>query len=353
MHKRVGKKILSGPTGTHLKSRAEEILAEKIKEAKQEALQPPVSNSNETFDPLLARYKFRIASEGLSAKTVKKRNAMISSVLKTWTEVPEFSAKNMTNLKELRPRDISYDDLLAWRNHYQKERGPDYTNKTVSMLREIFDIAIEEKTIYHNPVARLKWVKVPKKKLVMPSQEQFESFLHHLTHLHPCQAKTNAGHAKDYVEGIAFTGLRKEEAELLRVAHVDLVNWILDLPAEIVKGRKRARIVPIIAEARPLFERLVKNADPVTGIIFKVGKRLHSLKKASILAGLPIIITTHKLRHFFATTWMECTNDAQGLAETLGHGDRGKLALDTYSHVRRPKVIASSEKVKFRTTEPS
>ena len=61
---------------------------------------------------------------------------MIGSVLKSWPQVPENKTTGKTHLFDLQPREISFDELLAWRNHYRKNHGPDYTNKTVSMLRK-------------------------------------------------------------------------------------------------------------------------------------------------------------------------------------------------------------------------
>jgi integrase len=347
-HKRIGKIVLSGSSGTTLKTLAEEKLAQRVLQAKNHATHALNSSAKETIGELIDLYKFRINSGNLSPKTIRKRIAMIGSVQKSWPLVPEFKTAGKTHLINLHPREISYDELLAWRNHYRNNHGPDYTNKTVSMLREVFDIAVRERSIYQNPTAEMDWITVPKKKLVMPSQEQFDLFLHFLTHLHPCQSKQKANAVRDYVEGVAYTGLRKEEATLLCKEHVDLQNWVLNLPASIVKGRKRPRVVPLIGEARELFKRLVETADPKTGAIFKVGKRMYSLASASRLANLPIIMTPHKLRHYFATVAMECTNDPQAVASILGHGDGGKLALETYAHIRQPKVIAAASKIVFR-----
>lgn len=338
-HQRVGARVLSGSSGTALKTLAQEKLAAAVLKCKKETAANVDPNSKETVGELIELYKFRIGSQSFSQKTIDKRLAMISSLLKTWPSLPA-----------LRPRDVTLDGILTWRNTYRETRGPDYTNKTVSMLRDVLDLAVKQGTLLVNPAAddeHLAWLPVARRKLVMPSQEQMDKFFDCLQNFSPHTPKARAKHVRDYLEGIMYTGLRKEEASLLRVCHVDLNNWVLNLPAEIVKGRTRARTVPILGEARALFARLVKDAGE-DGAVFKVGKRLRSLAAASKKAGLPIVLTIHKLRHLFATTAYECTQDPQVVAQLLGHGDGGKLALDTYAHVRQPKVIAAAAKIVFR-----
>jgi len=57
------------------------------------------------------------------------------------------------------------------------------------------------------------------------NQEQFDRFLKCLQFGHKNQPKNLAQATRDFVEGLAYTGLRKEEAQLLRVSHVDTKNW--------------------------------------------------------------------------------------------------------------------------------
>ena len=106
--------------------------------------------------------------------------------------------------------------------------------------------------------------------------------------------------AEDLIRGLAYTGLCINEARQLRTRHVDLKKQVLDLPASIVKGKKRGRTVPIIPEALALFTRLVKDAGP-KGEIFHVSEATETLRKACKLAKWEPALTHHDLRHYFAT----------------------------------------------------
>ena len=315
----------------------------------QENALPKPANRRQTMGELLEKFKFRFQSSGMSPKTKEKKLSLIASLLKTWPLIPEFQKKGWSKFEDLKAKEIDSDDLLAWRNHYRSNHGPDYTNRTVSqILKPLFENAKSEGLLLReNPTYNLDFLPIPKRALELPSQEQFDQFLERLQFGHKNQPKTLAKDTRDFVEGLAYTGLRKEEAQLLRVCHVDTKNWQLNLPAQIVKNRQTDRTIPLAYEAIPLFERLVRDADPQTGAIFKVGKRIRSLKRACEQAGIPRL-TLHKLRHYFATVAYESTGNAQIVAELLGHKDGGKLVHSTYAHVRKDFLRAAVSKIMFR-----
>jgi len=303
---------------------------------------------------LLEKFKFRFQSSGMSQKTKDKKLSLLASLLKTWPLVPEFQRQGSGKFEDLKPKEIHSDDLLAWRNYYRSNHGADYTNRTVSqILKPLFENAKSEGLFLgENPTNKLDFLPVPKQPLELPSQEQFDRFLKCLQFGHKNQPKNLAQASRDFVEGLAYTGLRKEEAQLLRVSHVDTKNWQLNLPAQIVKNRQADRTIPLPDEAIPLFQRLVRDADPGTGAIFKVGKRLRSLKRACKQAGISAL-TLHKLRHYFATVAYESTGNAQIVAELLGHKDGGKLVHSTYAHVRKDFLRAAVKKIVFRKSAPA
>src|SRR6185369_3148530 len=89
-------------------------------------------------------------------------------------------------------------------------------------------------------------------------------------------------HTADLAEGLAYSNLRIDEARRLRVVHVNLEGACLELPAEIVKGKKTGRTVPLGPAALALFRRLVEAAGPDKAV-FKAHACNRALKRACAL----------------------------------------------------------------------
>ncbi len=304
-----------------------------------------------TLGDCLRVWETRTKSRVCNPKTIESQLFTAKSFADHWPLVPEFIERGCVDLRDVLPRKLDYDDVLAWRTFFRIQYSPDYTNRATCLLRQLFEIASEFGAFNRpNPVDRLAKCPIQKTVLHLPSQEQFDKFLNCLVNGVDNSHKKLMGHVRDWVEGIMFTGLRKTEASLVCARHVDLQQWELVLTPDMVKGGKRGRIIPIPDEAQALFTRLVADADPVTGKLFKVSDQSTSFDRACRQAGIKRL-TVHKIRHYFATHIMEQTGNAKVVAALLGHSDGGKLALNTYTHERDGFVKQMVAKVKWRNLE--
>jgi hypothetical protein len=89
-------------------------------------------------------------------------------LLKTWSGLAETDVKRITK-----------QDCLVWRAEFGKRYSSTVTNGTLSVLRRVFDIALETGVRYDNP-ARMKEVKrarVRRKELKLPEPDQFVALL--------------------------------------------------------------------------------------------------------------------------------------------------------------------------------
>ena len=100
--------------------------------------------------------------------------------LRTHATIAATQEKNEYRLKHLLDffgamvlRKITTGDCLGWVTKHGLTIAPVSFARELAMLKQIFQHAIKQRIIIDNPAEDIKNPKVPKKKLVMPSREQF------------------------------------------------------------------------------------------------------------------------------------------------------------------------------------
>jgi integrase len=244
-------------------------------------------------------------------------------------------------------RKITSGDCKAWAGKYGKDTSPTNYNNTISLLRHIFQVAVEAGVIYANPAAVLKRAPLRGKEIRLPSTEQFNRLVEEM----------RAGHGRDSVNcadftlGLAVTGMRKGEANALEWRDLDFEKCDVAVRGDAVFGTKGGegwRRVPMIPDARALFERLraERPGEPLDGKVFQVRECQKSLDRACKKVGAHRI-THHDLRHLFATRCIESGVDIPTVSRWLGHKDGGALLMKIYGHLRDEHSIAQAQRVSF------
>jgi integrase len=210
----------------------------------------------------------------------------------------------------------------------------------------VVEVAKEEGIIYRNPAEILERVSVRAKQLTLPSGDQFSQIVDAVE-----RAGAWCSHdCADFVRGLAFTGVRKSEANALEWRDVDFEAGEIIVRGDPETGTKNwtIRRVPLIPEARALFERMrSEQADePLDAKVFRVREAQKALDRACKKVGTDRI-THHSLRHLFATRCIESGVDIPTVSRWLGHKDGGALAMKTYGHLRREHSIAQARRVTF------
>jgi integrase len=180
----------------------------------------------------------------------------------------------------------------------------------------------------------------------LPSTDKFNALI----------AEIHAGHHRrsgscaDFVAGLAFTGMRKSEANALEWRDIEFERDEIVVRGEDATGTKNweVRRVPLIPDARGLFERMraERAQEPLDAKVFRVRESQKALDRACKKVGAERI-THHDLRHLFATRCIESNVDIPTVSRWLGHKDGGALAMKTYGHLRREHSIAQAQRVTF------
>lgn len=224
--------------------------------------------------------------------------------------------------------------------------SPSTFNKLVTCLRGVFDLAVADHVIAKNPAAELTYKPLRQKLLRLPSKTQFAKIVHHI--------RTRAGKGRiagDLVEGLAYSGLRVEEANTLFWEDLDHERRMVT-----VKGTKTAgsaRIIPMTPAFFDLTLAIKSRRENASGMsirpsekVFEASEALMSLSSACEAVCVKKM-THHDLRHLFATTCIESGVDVPTVAGWLGHVDGGVLAMQTYGHIRPAHSVEAAKKVAF------
>lgn len=233
-------------------------------------------------------------------------------------------------------------------------------NRTLGMLRQLLDIAVEAHAIPANPFASTGTLqdkiflhfksRVP----VLPSRADMERIFAELLvcpaiDSYPERAerwRKNARDSAEHARLLAYSGMRWNEANA-----AEMTDDRGDTMA--VRGTKTkaaVRIIPVTPPLRQLLDGI--RARGVTGKILAVQTSLNPLKRACRRLGLPAL-RHHDLRHYFATVCIESGVDIPTVAGWLGHADGGALLMKTYSHLRQEHSIAAARRVNFGTAPQS
>jgi integrase len=259
--------------------------------------------------------------------------------------------KNWPNLSTTEIRKITPGDCKEWAGRYGRIAAPTNFNNTVALLRHVFAVAVEAGVIYGNPAAAVKRAQLRPKEIALPSSEKFNAMVEEMRNGRGRFSR----HCADFVEGLAYSGMRLGEANTLEWRNLDFAASEIAVRGDAVTGTKGGegwRRVPMIQDARTLFERLRSERahEPLDAKVFQVRECQKAIDRAARKVGAHRI-THHDLRHLFATQCIESGVDIPTVSRWLGHKDGGGLAMKTYGHLRRQHSQAQAQKVSFSPAE--
>jgi integrase len=196
----------------------------------------------------------------------------------------------------------------------------------------------------------VKRAKLRSKEIALPSSEKFNAMVEEMRNGHGRFSRDCA----DFVEGLAYSGMRKGEANALKWRDLDFDANEIVVRGDAVTGTKGGegwRRVPMIPDARALFQRMrsERPGEPLDAKVFAVTESQKAIDRACKKVGTDRI-THHDLRHLFATRCIESGVDIPTVSRWLGHKDGGVLAMKIYGHLRREHSIAQAQRVTFAPT---
>lgn len=228
--------------------------------------------------------------------------------------------------------DIKKTDILRFIASYDERLAPATINKVITLTRDVFQYAMDDKAIAVSPVDGIKYRKLrTTEKRLIPSWEEFTSIVESIR---AQKYADTAGESGDLIEFMGLAGLGQGECSGLTWADVNFQTGIITII------RKKTGVefsIPIYPQVRTLLERMDtdrgENRDPKSEV-FKVKNPKKALEAACKRLGLPIY-TARSFRKMFITRCLELGIDPQTIAKWQGHRDGGTMVLKIYGSVSR------------------
>ena len=308
-----------------------------LRHARREKTLRPLGNR-----PLLAEY---IATYFAKAEIVQKRPATLEKErcsLDRWKR----------HMGEARIDRITLGMTAALIDERLREGVSARTvNLDTIALRNVLKRAVKDGYLKDLPKLRaLKEAKPPKRGLMTPVE--FERFLAAV----PVACEKNAVQVGDYLQFLAYSGAREQEALKIRWEDVDFENERVSIGAGGVSKNHEEREVEFNDRLGALLREMSTRRAPDCSWLFPSPQRgqrdehartfRESLRLVRKKANLEWV-GFHDLRHWFASFCVMAGLDFMTIAAWMGHKDGGILVGKVYGHLLQDHRRQAARKLNF------
>ena len=212
-----------------------------------------------------------------------------------------------------------------------------------SALRSFFKFLTRRRGLKLNPLSDIQLPKANRTLPLVLTLKQVEQLLSLPFNVKQPKQAPQWASARDaaILEVFYSTGIRLSELADLKFDDFDFFNETIKVKG---KGAKE-RIVPVGSHAIEALNKYFHQAKIREGPLFisKSRKRISSraisdiVKKYTELAGLPVGVSPHKLRHSFATHLLDNGADLRSVQNLLGHSSLSTTQIYTHVSIERIK----------------
>ncbi len=246
-----------------------------------------------------------------------------------------------------RVRDIKKSDCRKFLAHFN-EATADHYNHVLTLLRDVFAYAVEDKALDDSPTDGIKYRKrEDKNKKLFPTWEEFQSIVVSIrSQVYADTAQASA----DLVQFMGEAGLGQAECAGLRWAHVNFDSEEITL---IRQKTTTEFTIPIYSQVRALLNRMDKergdDRDPEDQV-FKVRDPKKALAEACKRLKLPNYSPRSFRRMFIRRCLRDLGWDVQTVALSQGHRDGGQTILKNYAQGTSDHFHALAKKMLYPST---
>lgn len=233
-------------------------------------------------------------------------------------------------------------DFDGYVNYLLHDRAcqPNSVNRKLNSLSTFFECLIQKEYRTTNPMLRVHRLKVVEQERIYLSAEEVERILSAVEHpvIHY------------FLKMMAFTGMRVSECRNLQMSHVDFES----LAITIINGKGgKSRRIPLNEELKKELLYYIQNVrDAENSTHFFALKRTGKvspqyvnkiLREAAKRIGIHKHVTSHILRHSFASYLIKKGTHVAVIQKLLGHANL--RTTSTYLHVDDTELVVALERL--------
>ena len=227
--------------------------------------------------------------------------------------------------------DVKKSDIRKFFTHYN-EAGVEQYNHALTLIREVFQYAVDDGMIDDSPVDGIKYRKREDDiTRLIPSWEEFQAIVGSIRRQ---RFADTAKESADLIEFMGLAGLGQAECAALKWGDINFHS------SKITTIRRKTRTqfeIPIYPQLRPLLIRMNEEREEPklpTDAVFSVKDAKKALDAACKRLALPSY-SSRAFRRMFITRCIEVGIDVQKVADWQGHKDGGALILKKYARTSK------------------
>ena len=322
--KRRNMKIANGGTSIQLVRKiASELQARMLLETNYDPLNKKINNTP-TLNNLFDKY--------IQQLTLNKRKTISEYVRLYEKDIkPNFGNHLINSITKADIKD--WFDNLSARSKYT-------ANRCLTILRTVFELAIDYEYVNQNPTTRIKKHAETKRERFYTHHEKiilFEELFRRL------ENDKSLLHSVSFLLLLIMTGARK--SELAKATWEDWKGDYIEIKDHKTDKYLKTRKIWLNSQSRSLIEALARQKKYKTILGIKNPKKLWNSVKLACMRFCPNIadIRLHDLRHSFATTANSADIDYLQTGELMGH--KSLNMMKRYQHIEDKTSKRNIEKI--------
>ncbi len=240
-------------------------------------------------------------------------------------------SENLQSWQQLGPFEVRRFAAQA----HRKGLSPRSIARRLSAARSFFTYLLRENVLQNNPAVDVQAPKAPRR---LPNTLDADQMARLLQESESADAEPALIRDRAIMELLYSSGLRLGELVGLNLHDLDLTDATVRVTG---KGNK-VRILPVGRHARRALENWLaarpslSAAEEEALFVGNRGRRINPrtvqnrVKRWAVLAGAPVSVHPHMLRHSFASHLLESSGDLRGVQELLGHADISTTQVYTH-----------------------
>ncbi|WP_027077776.1 tyrosine-type recombinase/integrase [Maribacter antarcticus] len=274
-----------------------------------------------------------------------EKNYSRHTVVAYSNDLSEFSVFYVDNFDTTDLNQVQYVVIRSWIVSLSEAGLSNRTiNRKIASLKAYYRFLQKTGSIFTNPLAKHKSLRISKKIEIPFSELEMETVLSAFGFTNDFEGKRN----QLMIHLLYATGMRRAELINLKLSHVDFETKSI----KVLGKRKKERIIPMLNSLKPHFLNYYREREKIHSkeennyvFISSSGNKIYetlvyrTVNKYFTDISCKLKKSPHILRHTFATHLLSKGADLNSVKELLGHSSLASTQVYTHNSIAELKKV--------------